>query len=122
MSTSSQDRDQMNQRSDGLGATDGFDLLLKNDRGAAFAAKQVVLGGNGLVPAAVRDDVRLLVSELVTNALRHAGMRSDRPLRVGLRRSPGLVRLAVVDEGAGFTPGPERLGRDRSGGEMRFEE
>jgi anti-sigma regulatory factor (Ser/Thr protein kinase) len=116
MSTSWQDTDRMEGRVDVPGATDGFDLLLKNDRGAAFAARQVVLAGNGLVPAAVRDEVLLLVSELVTNALRHAGMGSDQLLRVELRRWSGLVRLAVVDEGNGFTPDPEHFGRDESGG------
>jgi two-component sensor histidine kinase len=116
MSTTSQDTDQMTPRAGAPGATDGFDLLLKNDRGAAFAARQVMLCGDALVPAAVRDDLLLLVSELVTNALRHAGMGSDRLLRVELRRWPGLVGLAVVDEGTGFTPDPDRLGSDESGG------
>jgi two-component sensor histidine kinase len=116
MSISSQYKRQMKRPADVAGAADGFDLLLKNDRGAAFATRQVVLAGNGLVPAAVRDEVLLLVSELVTNALRHTGMRSDQLLRVELRRWPGLVRLAVVDKGTGFTLDPERFGRDESGG------
>jgi two-component sensor histidine kinase len=116
MLTSSRDKNHTNGRGDVPGRADGFDLLLKTDRGAAFAARQVVLAGNGLVPTAVRDDVLLLVSELVTNALLHAGMGPDQLLRVELRRLPGVVRLAVVDDGIGFTPHPECLDGDRPGG------
>jgi two-component sensor histidine kinase len=116
MSTSSRDKDQMERRDEHPGATDGVDLLLKNDRGAAFAARQVVLSGNGLVPAPVRDEVLLMVSELVTNAFRHAGMGADRLLRVELRRWSGLVGLAVIDEGTGFTPDPRSFRKDESGG------
>jgi anti-sigma regulatory factor (Ser/Thr protein kinase) len=46
-------------------------------------------------------DLMLLVSELVTNAVRHA--RSDRfEVRLGVR--PDRLRLEVHDEGAGFEP------------------
>jgi two-component sensor histidine kinase len=116
MSSSSRDKDHINDRGHVPGGTDGFDLLLKNDRGAAFAARQVVLAGDGLVPAAVRDEVLLLVTELITNAWRHAHMGADRPLRVELRRWSGLVRLAVIDGGTGFTPDPERANGDEPGG------
>jgi anti-sigma regulatory factor (Ser/Thr protein kinase) len=116
MQTSSREKDYTNGRGDLPGRADGFDLLLKKDRGSAFAARQVVLAGNGLVPAAVRDDVLLLVSELVSNAVLHTGMGPDQLLRVELRRSPGLVRLAVVDEGIGFTSHPECVDGDRPGG------
>jgi len=46
-------------------------------------------------------DLMLLVSELVTNAVRHA--RSDR-FEVRLEVSPETLRLEVHDEGAGFEP------------------
>ena len=116
MSTSSRDKHHINGRGHVPGGTDGFDLLLKNDRGAAFAARQVVLAGDGLVPAAVRDDVLLLVTELVANAWRHARMEADRRLRVELRRRSDLLRLAVIDGGTGFTPDPERSRGDEPGG------
>ena len=116
ISASSQDKHEITRPSPAPWGADGFDLQLKNDRGAAFAARQVVLAGDGVVPAAVRHDVLLLVTELVTNALRHARMEPDRPLRVELRRSSGLLRLAVVDEGIGFTPRRARFARDEAGG------
>ena len=46
-------------------------------------------------------DLMLLVSELVTNAVRHAtGERFD----VRLEVRPDMLRLEVHDEGAGFVP------------------
>jgi two-component sensor histidine kinase len=108
---------QMSRGGERPAAPYGFDLLLKNGDGAAFATRQVVLAGDGVVPAAVRDDVLLLVTELVTNALRHASMGPDQFLRVELRRRSGSVRVTVVDDGNGFTP-PEcgRSGSEESGG------
>jgi two-component sensor histidine kinase len=115
MSTSG--KHQMKRRGERPGVPYGFDLLLKNDDGAAFAARQVVLAGDGVVPAAVRDDVLLLVSELVTNALRHAGMGPDQLRRVELRRRSGSVRVTVVDDGNGFRhPERGRSGSGESGG------
>ena len=115
MSSSSREKDHINGRGHVPGGTDGFDLLLKNDRGAAFA-RQGVLAGDGLVPAADRDDVLLLVTELVANAWRHARMGADRRLRVELRRRSGLLRMAVIDGGTGFIPDPERSRGDEPGG------
>ncbi len=47
-------------------------------------------------------NLRLLVSEVVTNAIEHAGSKGDIGLRVGLEA--GTVRVEVVDSGGGFTP------------------
>jgi two-component sensor histidine kinase len=44
-----------------------------------------VIAGDGAVPINVREDILLLVSELVTNAVRHAGVGPDRSLRVADR-------------------------------------
>ena len=53
------------------------------------------------VDARTSGDLMLLVSELVTNAVRHA--RSDR-FEVRLDVGPDRLRLEVHDEGAGFEP------------------
>lgn len=75
-----------------------------------------MLAGDGAPPAAVRDDVLLLVTELVTNAVRHADIGPDRSLRVELQRWPRRMRAAVIDPGSGPTPIRARMGRDGSGG------
>jgi anti-sigma regulatory factor (Ser/Thr protein kinase) len=48
-------------------------------------------------------DVRLLVSELVANSVRHAGLRPTDVIVVNLDLSDSLLRVEVQDEGPGFT-------------------
>ena len=69
---------------------------------AAAAARRAIVAGNGQLPAAVRDDVLLLVTELVTNAVRHAGAGPERPLQVELLHKPRCVAVAVADDGPGY--------------------
>ena len=52
--------------------------------------------------AATRDTLELLVSELVTNAVRHAGLGPDDPVSVHITSRADRVRLAVRDSGPGF--------------------
>jgi two-component sensor histidine kinase len=73
---------------------------------AGVEARRALLEGNGALPSAVRDEVLLLVTELVTNAVRHANAGSDRAVRVELSRLSDRVKVAVFDGGAGFTAGP----------------
>ena len=70
---------------------------------AGHGARRALLAGNGGLPSALRDDVLLLVTELVTNAVRHADAGPDAVVRVELQRGSDFVRVAVSDEGAGFT-------------------
>lgn len=61
-----------------------------------------------------RDTLGLLVSELVTNAVRHGGHTRD--LDVDVLFGPETVRVAVSDDGAGFAPRPRAPGPDQMGG------
>ena len=83
---------------------------------AASAARRAVLAGDGAVPTSVREDILLLVSELVTNAVRHAGVGPDQSLRVELRRAPRRVRVEVAHPGNGFRHKPPRPSSDADGG------
>ena len=58
------------------------------------------LEGTG-VDQRVSGDLMLLVSELVTNAVRHAGCDE---FEVRLQVAPDRLRLEVRDEGGGFEP------------------
>jgi len=69
---------------------------------ACSEARRAVLAGDGAVPASARDDILLLVSELVTNAVRHADVGPDRSLQIELRRWPDRVRVEVAHTGPGF--------------------
>ncbi len=53
------------------------------------------------------DDVALLVTELVTNSLRHAGLGPGDELEVVVRRPPPTLRVMVIDPGVGFAPPAE---------------
>jgi serine/threonine-protein kinase RsbW len=72
---------------------------------AAARARRAVVAGNGTVPSSIRDDVLLLVTELVTNAVRHSNAGPEALVRVELRRGADSLHVAVSDEGTGFTAG-----------------
>jgi len=63
-----------------------------------------------------RDDIALLVTELVGNSLRHAGLGPDEGIRVRIARQRGSVRVEVTDPGPGFSPGRDRPGRSQTSG------
>jgi anti-sigma regulatory factor (Ser/Thr protein kinase) len=97
-------------------SADGFSFLLDGGHDVGGEARRALVAGDGKLPAAVRADVLLLLTELVTNAVRHGGVGSDQSLRVEVWQWPQLVRVEVVDPGTRFTqvrPGPRR---DQSGG------
>lgn len=60
----------------------------------------------GEAPPGLLDDVRLLVSELLTNSVRHAGLDEDDLIEVRVDWSHAGFRVEVVDQGLGFEPGP----------------
>jgi anti-sigma regulatory factor (Ser/Thr protein kinase) len=61
-------------------------------------------------------DVRLLATELVNNAVTHAGMRPQDLLTLRLRMDERILRLEVVDSGPGFVPtAPRNPGWGESG-------
>jgi anti-sigma regulatory factor (Ser/Thr protein kinase) len=82
---------------------------------AGSAVRRALLAGKAL-PRSVRDDVLLLLTELVSNAVRHAEAGADRAVRVELRQRARTVEVAVFDEGNGFTAEAPRVKRDESGG------
>ncbi|MDP9440081.1 MAG: ATP-binding protein, partial [Actinomycetota bacterium] len=60
--------------------------------------------GDRLGPEELQD-ARLLVSELVSNAVRHAGLGPEDELRLSVAASPEVVRGEVLDPGTkGFEP------------------
>lgn len=61
------------------------------------------------VPQSVVDDAVLVVSELVTNGIRHGAPRPDGTLEVAWRTFEKLVQVAVVDGGRVDTLEPLQL-------------
>jgi two-component sensor histidine kinase len=51
------------------------------------------------VGAATLDDVRLVITELVTNSVRHAGLATDDVVRVRVSEAGEVLHLEVEDDG-----------------------
>jgi anti-sigma regulatory factor (Ser/Thr protein kinase) len=69
---------------------------------AVATARRAVLGLALTEPT--RQKLALLVSELVTNSVKHAGLSPDDRVTVRFTTRGGTVRVAVHDGGQGFTP------------------
>ena len=67
----------------------------------------------GLPPPVVAD-AELLTSELVSNSVRHAGLRPGDALDLSVQLRPELLRVGVLDDGSGFEKGV--VSRDKLGG------
>jgi anti-sigma regulatory factor (Ser/Thr protein kinase) len=61
------------------------------------------------VPDAVLDDVKLMVSELVTNGIVHGSAEGEEPVMLDLLVN-GNIRCRVLDQGRGFFDGRTRPG------------
>jgi len=72
------------------------------------------LDGRGT--ARLHDDARLLVSELVTNSVRHAGQPAGAPVRIRAAAVDGVVRVEVEVEDHGHGPIRRRTADGRTGG------
>jgi serine/threonine-protein kinase RsbW len=96
--------------------SEGFGDALPGGVHAAWAARRAIAANDRTLPPSVRDDGSLLVTELVTNAVRHGGARNDRTLHLKFRRRTDGIRVEVVDPGTGFGPRPTPPNGDSSGG------
>ncbi len=78
------------------------ELELAGHPDSVSEARRAVSDFGDRIPSGRLDDLRLLVSEVVTNAIRHAGMGPQD--RVGLRIVviDDAVRVEVRDRGNGF--------------------
>jgi anti-sigma regulatory factor (Ser/Thr protein kinase) len=81
-----------------------IELELRPSPAAISLARRAVDQLAGAAPDPLIDNVRLLVSELITNSVRHAGLRDD--ARIGLRiyLGDGVLRGEITDPGPGFVP------------------
>ena len=68
------------------------------------------------VESPLYEDARLLITELVTNCVRHAGVGPDDRLEVLVSVSRETVRVEVHDFGPGFDPQPRAPRRSSDSG------
>jgi anti-sigma regulatory factor (Ser/Thr protein kinase) len=96
-----------------------YSVNLPKSSSSAAQARRTIDRLSGRVARNVLADARLLVSELVTNAVEHVDEAGEIELRVGLQN--GVLRVEVLDPGPGFTPRPRRAGdRKDSGWGLHF--
>ncbi len=79
-----------------------FALDLPRDLDSAAAARHAVDELAGKLPEDQLGDIRLLVSELVTNSLRHANLAPDDAITLTVRVEDATIRVEVSDPGPGF--------------------
>jgi anti-sigma regulatory factor (Ser/Thr protein kinase) len=106
--------------SDGAAATHGNGTALSVRFGpgptAAAAARNALLALEQRLDGQVLEDIRLLVSELVTNAVRHADAPNVGEVGLDVTIRDGRVRVEVADHGLGFEPSPRDGEMSRPGG------
>jgi anti-sigma regulatory factor (Ser/Thr protein kinase) len=84
---------------------------------AATAARRALGGLRDLIGTQKLDDVYLLVSELVTNGVRHGGAGEDDVMELTALRHGNRLRVVVTDWGPGFDGRPRPRNRaDQTGG------
>ena len=95
----------------------GHSFAVRAGREAPAAVRDALRERSRHWPDGMRDDLLLLLTEVVTNAVRHSGTRTGEPIEIEVREQDDCVRVEVVDAGDGFEP-PERLVPDltRTGG------
>ena len=72
------------------------------------------------LPGTAYNDLLLLVSETVTNAVRHAGASEDAAIELEVEARDGVVRVVVFDEGPGFEARPAPDPGDHGGWGLRL--
>lgn len=68
------------------------------------------------------ETVKLLVSELVTNSVRHAGLPASAAIGLHARAADRMVRVEVTDEGPGFDPTTRPAPSEKGGWGLRLVE
>jgi anti-sigma regulatory factor (Ser/Thr protein kinase) len=90
--------------------TDQINLSMPAAPHSAAEARRALDELEDRVDPPVLEDLRLLVTELVTNSVRHADTEGEGRVEMSVRLDPELVRVEVRDEGRGFEPVAEGAG------------
>ncbi len=95
------------------GAENAISLRLSGGAAAASAARQALARLRGDMDPPVLENLRLLVTELIANSVKHADADT-----VGLKVVVGRrsVLVEVTDQGRGFDPAPRAEGQDEASG------
>lgn len=86
------------------------------DPAAAASARDALLAVEDRVEPEIMGDVRLLVSELVTNSVRHSQAPARDRVEMDVWVDSTAIRVEVRDTGTGFEPRPRAADRSTPGG------
>ncbi|MEA2445470.1 MAG: serine/threonine-protein kinase RsbW, partial [Thermoleophilales bacterium] len=102
----------------GHGHGPGSEVSVRLERGpmAACTAREALEALEQRLDGGMLDDILLLVSELVTNAIRHADATTAGKVGLDVSIRGPRVRVEVADPGAGFDPTPRDDEMTRPGG------
>lgn len=92
-----------------------IDLRLGPDWKAPADARRSLEALRPLLDDLVVDDAVLLVSEVVSNSVRHASLDVSDDIEVRIRGSRSMLHVDVIDPGPGFDPKIQRP-TERNGG------
>ena len=96
---------------------DGISMKFHPGPEAASEARAALNAIEPQIDPQPMNDVRLLVSELVTNSVRHSeGASSGAPVTLEVGVSDGTLRVEVTDRGKGFEPHPREPGQSKASG------
>jgi anti-sigma regulatory factor (Ser/Thr protein kinase) len=84
-------------------------LAMPPDPRAARQARRALAEAH--IPDDLEHTVGLLVTELIANSLRHAGLEEDQKVLFAARFVDDLVRVEIHDPGPGFDPDVRHEGR-----------
>ncbi len=93
-----------------------IDLRLVSRPEAVPRARRALDDLSGIASAACLEDARLLVSELVTNSIRHGDLAADMNIELRADVEGDALRVEVRDPGGGFELQPRRAGSQEDSG------
>jgi anti-sigma regulatory factor (Ser/Thr protein kinase) len=79
-----------------------YEVALARDPDSAAEARRALGEVSDHISPRRLEDARLLVSELVTNAIRHAGLEHDDVIKLVVVSGDRALRIEVCDPGPGF--------------------
>ena len=81
-------------------ATDSVRRSLAPDVDAPVAARRALDGFRGQLGEDLIERSALVVTEVVTNSVTHAGLTAAQAIDLNIQVSPGCLRIEVTDEGS----------------------
>jgi anti-sigma regulatory factor (Ser/Thr protein kinase) len=98
------------------GATNRISVQFEAGPSAAAWARNALIAIDPHVDPQLMADVRLLVSELVTNSVRHSEMKATDTVGIDVVVDADTIHVQVCDTGTGFEPRPRHAGQSKAGG------